>query len=65
MGHKSPVSHITGYELIILLILKCHFFFLTDPLLLLWRKGRADILEPALTKVSHATYSFIYVPVHN
>lgn len=32
---------------------------------MLWGKGRADILEPALTKVSHATYSFIHVPVHN
>lgn len=54
-GHKSPVTHITGYELIILLIFKGHFFLSCRSLTFATgKRGGGDTLEPALTEVCHA-----------
>lgn len=54
-GHKSPVTHITGYELIILLIFKGHIFLSCRSLTFATgKRGGGDILEPALTEVCHA-----------
>lgn len=60
-GHKSPISHITGSELVILLIFKCHFSFLQISYFFAREKGGVDILEPALTKVSHHLVSAKYM----
>lgn len=66
LSEKVTSHHITGYELIILLIFKGHFFLSCRSLTFATgKRGRSGYPRAHTYQSLHAAYSFSHVPVRN